>query len=270
MLSGRRLKAVCGDRVAWSRPADDSDGLVTRIEERDSELTRPSRRGSTEVLAANLTQVVVVAAPRPDPDPFLVDRYLAAAEMMGVSACVAYNKIDLDPDCAAMDLQEFSAVGYPVISVSAKTSRGLERLREILLDQTSILVGHSGVGKSSLLNALIPGVDAATAALSEASGEGRHTTTASALHRLPSGGDELIDSPGVRDYAPAVMPKREVARGFREILGREHLCKFSDCLHIDEPNCAVKAAVDRGEIAVRRYESYRRLVRLMERIAPSP
>lgn len=269
MLAGRKLRAVCGDHVTWSRPADDSDGLVTRIEDRHSELTRPSRRGTTEVLAANLTQVVVVAAPRPDPDPFLVDRYLAAAELMGASACVAYNKLDLDPDCSAMDLAEFSAIDYPVIPVSAKSGEGLDRLREIFREQTSILVGHSGVGKSSLLNALIPGVDADTAALSDASGEGRHTTTASALHRLPSGG-ELIDSPGVRDYAPSVIPTREVARGFREIVAREHGCRFSDCIHLDEPGCAVKRAVESCEIAPRRYESYRRLVRLMERIAQSP
>jgi ribosome biogenesis GTPase len=269
MLSGRRLRAVCGDRVEWARPVDDSDGLVATIDDRDTELTRPSRRGTTEVLAANLTQVVVVAAPRPDPDPFLVDRYLAAAELMGASACVAYNKVDLDPGGEAMELTEFSAIGYAVIAVSAKTGQGLDTLREIFRDHTSILVGHSGVGKSSLLNALIPGVDAATAALSDASGEGRHTTTASALHRLPTGG-ELIDSPGVRDYAPSVIPTRDIAKGYREIVAREQGCRFTDCIHLDEPDCAVKQAVGDSEISARRYESYRRLVRLMERIAPSP
>ena len=124
MLSGRRLRPVCGDWVAWQRPVDDSDGLVTKIDPRKTELARPSRRGDREVLAANLSQVIIVAAPRPPPDPFLVDRYLAAAEMMGTAACIAYNKTDLDPAALSMDLAEFEALGYPVLRVSARDNTG--------------------------------------------------------------------------------------------------------------------------------------------------
>ncbi|KPK61203.1 MAG: hypothetical protein AMJ59_01790 [Gammaproteobacteria bacterium SG8_31] len=269
MLSGRRLRPVCGDWVAWQRPVDDSDGLVTKIDPRKTELARPSRRGDREVLAANLSQVIIVAAPRPPPDPFLVDRYLAAAEMMGTAACIAYNKTDLDPAALSMDLAEFEALGYPVLRVSARDNTGMDELRHRLEAHTSILVGHSGVGKSSIINALLPDAELRTAALSAASGEGRHTTTASVLHRLPTGG-ELIDSPGVRDYAPPPIPVRNVGAGFREIAARQAGCRFSNCLHMEEPGCAVKEAVQSGEISARRYESYRRLVRLMEKLAPTP
>lgn len=269
ILSGRRLRPVCGDRVTWRPPADDSDGLVTEIQSRRTELARPSRRGEREVLAANLDQVVIVSAPKPPPDPFLVDRYLAAAELMGVGACLAYNKIDLDPDCAALDLDEFSSLGLAVLRISARREMGLDPLRRQLDGHTSILVGHSGVGKSSIINALLPEAEIRTKALSAATGEGRHTTTSALLHRLPTGG-ELIDSPGVRDYAPPPIPVREVSHGFREIAAMEPGCRFSDCLHLQEPECAVKSAVETSTISPRRYESYRRLVRLMERLAPGP
>ncbi|MGD9291349.1 MAG: ribosome small subunit-dependent GTPase A [Gammaproteobacteria bacterium] len=269
MLAGRRLRPVCGDRVTWQRPRDHSDGLVTSIEPRRSELARPSRRGDREVLAANVTQVVVVSAPKPTPDAFLVDRYLVAAELMGAAACIAYNKTDLDPDGGAIDLGEFESLGYPVIRICARNGTGLDRLRPQLEGHTSILVGHSGVGKSSIINALLPDAGTRTAALSDASGEGRHTTTASVLHHLPTGG-ELVDSPGVRDYAPPPVSPGEVGAGFREIASRDSQCRFSDCLHLREPGCAVKAAVEAGEISDRRYESYRRLVRLMEKLSPGP
>ena len=269
MLAGRRLRPVCGDRVTWQRPRDDSDALVTSIEPRVNELARPSRRGDREVLAANVSQVVVVSAPKPVPDAFLVDRYLVAAELMGAAACIAYNKTDLDPEGSAMDLAEFESLGYPAIRICARSGTGLDRLRPQLEGHTSILVGHSGVGKSSIINALLPDAETRTAALSEATGEGRHTTTASVLHHLPTGG-ELVDSPGVRDYAPPPIAPGEVGVGFREIAGREGQCRFSDCLHLREPGCAVKAAVETGEISDRRYESYRRLVRLMERLSPAP
>lgn len=269
ILSGRRLRPVCGDRVRWRRPLDGSDGLVTEIGPRNTELARPSKKGDREVLAANITQVLVVAAPNPAPDPFLVDRYLAAAELAGARAVLAYNKSELDPDGTALELDEFIGIGYPVLRISAREKTGLVDLRHQLAGQTSILVGHSGVGKSSIINALLPDAEIRTAALSESTGEGRHTTTASVLHRLPEGG-ELIDSPGVRDYAPPPIANLDVAKAFREMIPLSGQCRFSNCLHMKEPGCAVKAAVESGAISARRYESYRRLVRLMEKLSPGP
>ncbi len=268
---GRRLRAVCGDRVRWTAGAGDEPGVVTGIEPRTTELTRPDQRGRTEVLAANVTLVAAVMAPRPAPDPFLVDRYLAAAALMGARGFLVINKTDLLDDAerdelAALETQ-FAAAGYDVVRCSAKSGDGVDALADKLVGETGILVGHSGVGKSSLYNRLVPDHDAATAALSAATGEGRHTTTASVLHRLPGGG-ELIDSPGVRDYAPADVEPRRVADGFAEFGRHAAQCRFTDCMHLKEPGCGVKTAVGNGDIAQRRYESYRRLVRLMERLAP--
>lgn len=258
---GRRgLRAVCGDRVCWQRPGGTADAIVVEVLPRVRVLSRPNHRGRVEVLAANLDQLVVVCAPEPRTDPFITDRYLAAAEAMRAAAGVVFNKSDR-PAAELPELAEYRAVGYPVLSVSAHEGTGMSELAALLAGHTSILVGQSGVGKSSLLNALVPGIDLATADLSTSTGEGRHTTTATVLHPLPGGG-ALLDSPGVRDYAPALDDPGCVEPGFREIAAAAAHCRFADCRHLREPNCAVKEAVEAGAISARRYESYRRLLRL--------
>lgn len=271
IISGRKLRPVTGDRVMWEPLDGKNKGLVCEVLERDNELTRPDRRGRTDVLAANVSQVMVVCAPRPAPDLFLIDRYLAAAAFMGASASVVLNKSDLENEPGLEPLREalleYTRIGYPVIHTSAKSMDGLEPLRKQLIGHTSILVGQSGVGKSSILNALLPEADILTGELSEASGEGRHTTTASRLYHLESGG-ELIDSPGVRDYAPAAFDENDLTKGFIEFAEPAGSCKFANCRHLHEPRCGVTQAVEDGVICARRYESYKRLTRLMEQLRP--
>ncbi len=265
MLARRRLKVVCGDRVLW-RPAPGGDAEVTERLPRDNELTRPDSRGRTEILAANLSTLAVVCAPRPDADLFMVDRYLAAAEQMGVRGLVVMNKSDLTDAADLADrLATYRRVGYPVLQVSAREKQGLNHLAAVLAGETGIFVGQSGVGKSSLINALCPDAGMETAALSESSAEGRHTTTASVMHTLPGGG-AVIDSPGVRDYAPGLVPREAVQAGFREFADPASGCRFSNCMHLQEPVCEVKAAVASGAIDSRRYESYRRMVRLVDQL----
>lgn len=260
---GRRgLRLVCGDRVRWQESGQGGDVAVLELLPRDTELARPDSRGRVEVLAANIDQVIVVCAPEPPPDPFIIDRYLAAAAVMGAAALVACNKADLS-GATADGLEEFQAIGYPVLRVSALAGLGLDDIRARLAGHCSILVGQSGVGKSSLLNALVPGIDAATAQISAATGEGRHRTTATTLYALPGGG-ALLDSPGVRDFAPALGDPRLAASGFREIVAAAERCRFGNCRHMREPGCAVKEGVERGTVSARRYESYRRLLRLTE------
>lgn len=262
-LGRRGLRLVCGDRVRWVASGDAGEVAVLEVLPRDTELSRPDSRGRVEVLAANIDQVVVVCAPEPTPDPFIIDRYLAAAEVMGAKALVACNKADLPAAGAVRSLAEFRAVGYPVLRVSALAKEGLAALQSELADHCSILVGQSGVGKSSLLNALVPGMDIATAQVSTATGEGRHRTTATTLYGLPGGGT-LLDSPGVRDFAPALADPRLAASGFREIVAASGHCRFANCRHMQEPGCAVKEGVETGAVNARRYESYRRLLRLTE------
>lgn len=261
-VARRGLRVVCGDRVRWLS-GDTEDRAVVEQLPRETELRRPDSRGRSEVLAANVTQLVVVCAPTPAPDPFIIDRYLAAAEVMGAAAAIVMNKSDLGAALPAGLAEEYATLGYPVLHASAVAGSGLEALGQQLHSRRSLLVGQSGVGKSSLLNALVPGIEAETATISTATGEGRHRTTATTLHRLSCGG-ELLDSPGVRDFAPALDDPRLAAAGFREIVAAADACRFANCRHMREPGCAVKAGVEDGRISARRYESYRRLLRLTE------
>jgi len=270
-LQGRRLSAVCGDRVRWiAAHGDGAEGLITAVLPRATELARLNLRGQAEPIAANLTQLVAVIAPMPPPDLGLCDRYLAAAEWAGLKACVAGNKSDLAgaQDLLAPVLELYAALGYAVAWSSKRTPGGARELTLRLAGETSVLVGQSGVGKSSLINLLVPGVEATIREVSLATELGRHTTTAATLYHLPSGGD-LIDSPGVRDYAPPLPAPRAVAGGFREIAAAAPNCRFRDCMHRQEPGCAVVAGAVDGRISTRRVASYQRLVAQAEEFARS-
>jgi ribosome biogenesis GTPase len=269
-LLGRRIQAVCGDEVLWRHDATPTRGIVVERLPRRSALTRTNSAGSSETLVANLSQLVVLFASEPTPDFFIVDRYLAAAELLGLDALVVRNKRELPDDgTGARELQNYARIGYRTVETSAKAAGDVAALEPLLRGAVSVLVGQSGVGKSSLANRLLPGLEAETAELSRATEEGRHVTSVSTLHHLPAGGD-LVDSPGVRDFAPAIELLGDPERGFREIAAARPGCRFSDCKHLREPDCAVRRAVDGGEILARRYESYRRLRRLSEELAPEP
>ncbi|MBS94158.1 MAG: ribosome small subunit-dependent GTPase A [Chromatiales bacterium] len=257
VLKGRRLKAVCGDVVKWTEQKDSPEALVTSVSERSNALERPGSSGNAELIAANLARLLVVLAPAPEPDFFIADRYLCSAELMGANGIVIWNKTDISPDIPDK-IMEYQDLGYDMLAMSCETSEGLGKLESILGDGISMLVGQSGVGKSSLINTLVANADAAIGELSEASREGRHTTTASYMHELKAGG-KLIDSPGVREFAPVIRDVQQVQAGFREIIRLADQCKFSNCQHLREPDCAVKEALRQGGISSRRYESYKRL-----------
>ncbi|MBT8101735.1 MAG: ribosome small subunit-dependent GTPase A [Gammaproteobacteria bacterium] len=267
-IKGKRVRPVCGDRVTADPIDNESDWLITGITERDNELTRPNMRGQVEVLAANLDYLVVVAAAEPKADWYIVDRYLCAAELMGIAAAVVYNKIDLVEDASSTDeeLSNYAAVGYDVVKCSAKEGRGIKDVGQLLKDRCAIIVGQSGVGKSSIINHLVGDTTQRTAAISGKTGEGRHTTVNSVMIPLPNGGS-VIDSPGVRDYAPALESSTIAAQGFREITEAAQRCKFANCRHLREPHCAVKTAIDNETITKRRYASYKRIINLTEQLS---
>jgi ribosome biogenesis GTPase len=266
-IKGKRLRPVCGDRVVVEVIPGEKEWLITGIEPRRNALSRPNLRGQAEVLAANIDVLIVVAAFSPQPDWFIVDRYLSAAEQMGIDAIIVVNKADAANDPGEHDrtLDEYAAIGYSTLLVSARTGRNLASLLSLLNERVGILVGQSGVGKSSIINRLLDTEVLPTAEISEKRGEGRHTTVNSVLLEL-AGGGALIDSPGVRDFAPALGSEDEVAGGFREIVELAGRCRFANCRHLREPDCAVKAAVDSGAMSPRRYESYKRLVNLTLRL----
>ena len=261
---GRDRQLVCGDRVCCEFDARHDELRVVALAPRSGALYRSDARGRSELIASNLTLLLVVAAPLPAPDFYIIDRYLAAAQCAGIRPAVVLNKSDLPLDAALeLELAAYLQLGLEVLRVSAHNSTGLPALRALLHGQSAVLVGQSGVGKSSLLRALVPGVDASVGALLR-DDAGRHTTSAARLYLLPEGG-ELIDSPGVRDFAPAIDRLDAATLGFPEIGALAPHCRFADCRHLREPECAVRAAV--GEhMSARRYESYRRLRRLHERL----
>ncbi len=263
-IKGKKLKPVCGDRVAAEPIPDEDDWLITAVHERRNELARPNMKGQREVLAANVDLLVVVAAALPKPDWFIVDRYLCSAELMGVDAAVVFNKIDIEPpDEDALDV--YRSVGYETLAASAETEHGVDALSELLSGKTAIIVGQSGVGKSSLINLLSDESAQRVADISQKHREGRHTTVNSVMIPLPGGGN-VIDSPGVRDFAPALRSPEEAIIGFREIHTAGEHCRFANCRHLREPDCAVKNGVEDGSIDARRYESYKRAVALTERL----
>jgi len=253
---------VCGDRVRW-RTSGAEEGVVTAIETRRTLLQRAVGGNHYKPLAANIDQVVIEAATEPALDSFLIDKYTVAAELAGTAPLIIINKEDLLSGDAHRDidslLQAYRAIGYPCLFTSARYNTGISTFLEQLAGKSSILVGQSGVGKSSLIKRLLPELEITTSQLSAASGQGKHTTTATTLYHLPGSGN-LIDSPGVRDFHLGKVNPRELGYGFREFHPWLGQCRFSNCLHQGEPDCAVHDAVQQGRIAARRMASYRRLL----------
>jgi len=265
-LSGRKQRIVCGDRIVWSYPPAADGPSVQSLEARRNLIERIDARGRAEPVAANIDRLAIVVAPEPAPDWFLVDRYWAGAVLKDLDALLIVNKRDLGTQALQAELRTYRDLHLPCVEVTAHAGADQAELQGMLANRVTLLVGQSGVGKSSLVNALIPSAVALTAELTR-DVEGRHTTTTARWYALGAA-SAIVDAPGVRDFAPPASLVRAAERGFIEIHARSNRCRFKDCRHIEEPACAVRAAVEAGEIAARRYESYRRLLRLYEKLAP--
>ncbi|HHZ88208.1 MAG TPA: small ribosomal subunit biogenesis GTPase RsgA [Chromatiaceae bacterium] len=263
---------VCGDHVVWQE-TEPGHGVVTAVQDRSSILSRPVFDGQNKPLAANIDRIVIIAAVVPELSEFLIDSYLVAAELTGIQPVIALNKVDLlnadELDALLERLQPYEDLGYNLFTTSHIQQEGLEQLRRILTDHVSILVGQSGVGKSSLIRALIPHLEIRVGEISEATGFGRHTTSSTMLYHLESGGD-LIDSPGVRQFRLSEMPEDRLLHGFVEFREWVGHCQFANCQHRQEPGCALRQAVADGQIDQRRLDSYHRLVEANATIAKRP
>lgn len=263
----RSTIVAVGDRVTVSLN-EDGTGTIEAVAERQSVLsrTRTSAEGrhllkdQEQVLVANPDQVVFVfAMKRPFPSLRKLDRFLVVAEMNGLPAVICANKVDLTGlDKAREQFQIYQDLGYPVIYTSAKTGEGVAELQEHLRDKLTVLAGSSGVGKSSLLNAIEPGLGLKVQEVSQATGKGLHTTRYAEIFPLAMGG-YVADTPGIRGLALFDVEPSELDAYFREIAPLVAECQFSDCSHEHEPGCAVRAAVEDGRITRQRYDSYLRL-----------
>ncbi len=256
---------VTGDRVIWRRSAD--SGVVVAALDRHSELLRPNNQGELKPVAANIDYIVIVIAVEPYAHANLIDRYLVAAEASGIEPVLLLNKADLldDDNRQRLEplLQQYRQLGYRTLQASTASSHGLDELKALLADHISVFVGQSGVGKSSLINSLLPGADLKTGALSEQSRKGRHTTTTARLFHFPDGGD-LIDSPGIREFALWHMTEEQVLDGFRELASLRGHCRFRDCRHEQEPGCAFLEALEAGDISEQRFNSYQQILNSMQ------
>lgn len=257
---------VCGDRVAFQFVDRDSvpkTAVVVALAKRINLLQKAGFAGKAKAVAANIDQVIVVCSLVPNPSSYLIDRYLVAAENLPARPVIVINKIDLlddENEHVVDDINSiYTSIGYRVLETSATRTTGIDELQSVLIDSTSILVGLSGVGKSSLVKDLLPDIDIRIGEISHASKEGKHTTTVSTLYSLPTGGN-LIDSPGVRDFTPLNLDKQQILNGFVELKSYRGQCKFTNCSHTNEPGCAIAQALENGEVALQRVNSFRKML----------
>lgn len=254
----RKLEHItCGDWVRWEHQTQ-GNAAVTAILPRKNVLERPDSRGKLRPVAANIDLLVVVASWQPAPMWEMLDRYLIAAQRLGSDVVLVMNKADLRATHASAEaeacLAEYVQIGYAVLHVSADHGEGIEAVLAAIQGRTAVVVGQSGVGKSSIAARLLPDAVIRIGSIAE-TGEGRHTTTVATLYRLPSGG-ALVDSPGVRDFGLVGLDFAALEAGFPEFAPWLGQCRFSNCTHHHEPGCAVKTAVSDGQLPPRRFARY--------------
>ncbi|WP_319381257.1 ribosome small subunit-dependent GTPase A [Thiomicrorhabdus sp.] len=266
-------KLVAGDRVVWQTALEEGTGVVVSVLPRSHELSRPGFRGQTRMIAANIDFIGIVTPVVPGIHPDMIDRYLIAAQQLDIPAIIIINKADLlesdeNWEAVAELLAPYDELGIELIPASSVSQQGMDDLRHYMSGKNSVFVGPSGAGKSSLINALIPDIDIRVGDLSAATGLGKHTTTNSILYHLPAikendlelDGGYLIDSPGVRQFSPAPCSLAELESYYSDFTPFLGQCKFHNCSHSIEPDCAIKAAVENGDIALSRYQSFQRLL----------
>ncbi len=252
-----------GDEVTLGEPGPDGVCFITGVADRRNCIIRRASNLSkaTSIIAANIDRAMLVATlAHPTTSFAFIDRFLASAEAYGVEATLVLNKIDLledDDDRQYLEAVRYlySSIGYEVIEISARTGEGLDALRAALQGKTTLLSGNSGVGKTTIINDLIPGLDLRTGEISEAHDQGMHTTTFSEMFELPGGG-WIIDTPGVRGFGVVEFEQEEVDHYFPEIFRIARDCRYGNCTHTHEPGCAVRQAVDESRISQSRYASY--------------
>jgi ribosome biogenesis GTPase len=259
--------AVVGDQVLYN-PDGENEGVVTQILERKSLLSRPAKNDRTRPVAANIDQLAVLISVSPSCDFLLLDQFLVVCEHSHFGPLLIFNKTDLlsseESERLKQSLTPYRKMDYQFNFISAKTGQGVADLKKELIGKRSLLVGQSGVGKSSLTNALLPEKELRVNAVSASSGLGRHTTTAATLFHLPEGGD-LIDSPGVNIFGLAGIDERALAMNFRDFQPHLPNCKFNDCRHQQDKGCAILEAVERNEIAPERYKRFLKLIEKLPR-----
>jgi ribosome biogenesis GTPase len=265
----RVLKLAVGDRVRLERGERDDAWSIAEILPRRTRLARRAPGGGhgERVVAANVDQVVVVfAAAKPEPHPRMLDRFLVIAEANELAARIVINKVELaGEEAVRARFADYPRAGYPLHITSAARGTGVDELHDVLAGRSSVFTGPSGVGKSSLLNALFPGLGLRVGEISESVNKGRHTTVGGFAHPLPDPeGGYVIDTPGLREVGMWALPPEHLDRLFPELRPWLERCRFADCIHVAEPDCAVRDAVERGEVSRVRFESYRKLLGELE------
>lgn len=253
----RKLEHVaCGDFVYWQQETQ-GNAVVTDILTRKNALSRPDFRGRMRAIAANIDCLMVVSSWLPAPNWEMLDRYLVAAAHLPAEPLIVMNKSDLRDEQATIEqeacLDEYTQTGYQVIHTNSKSCEGIDTLRQFMDGKTAILAGQSGVGKSSLAACLLPEQAIRVGSIAN-TGEGRHTTTVATLYQVGNGA--MIDSPGVRDFALPPLDLAELQTGYPEFVTMSEYCRFNNCTHQHEPGCAIKTAVDAGDLPQRRYQRY--------------
>jgi len=247
---------VVGDEVHW-HPLDETTGVVESLCERQSILARRDKHGQQKMIAANITQVFIVVAAQPETPPLVIDRYLVACELLKLNVSLLINKSDLENSAELLGYlqKNYTQVVTDIFCCSIHNEKQLANLQQRLANHNSVFIGQSGVGKSSLVQALIGDNNIKTQSLSQRSGLGQHTTSTSRLYHLPEGGC-IIDSPGIRDFDLDEVSMEELQQGYKEFRFVNEPCKFRNCLHDKEPHCAIQKAVTQGLISEQRYQNY--------------
>jgi ribosome small subunit-dependent GTPase A len=256
-----------GDEVEIEIENENEDSVVINtIHERKNYITRqsPHNKNQHHIVASNLDQSLLFATLKdPKTSQGFIDRFLVASEAYHVPAMIVFNKSDLYQKKELTKLEEFrlmyEKIGYKILVMSISENKGVQEVKDLLKDKVTLLSGHSGVGKSTFINLIFPGLILKTQDVSGWSGKGLHTTTFAEMYDLPFGG-KIIDTPGLREFALMDIPKNELGHFFPEMRALINDCQFNDCMHIEEPGCAVKAAVNEGNIAIDRYVSYRNIL----------